>query len=213
MKLTWRVLGVIAMCGAGACLLPGCGKGDRAGRGGPALRETPAQKADVPLPEWAPKNPSPEFLRAARMLRPMPEDLLKQAAQGQEAQEGFFMALTRTWTATYELFGSLDDRQIERFRKTKRVYVPAGSMTQPQRAALQRWFDVWRKAMAGTTPPNAEYLRDYLVFAYKEGARKDFSNVEVGFDVPEGMAVHLRFRIAQPDGRVKTPGITFAFYD
>jgi len=41
----------------------------------------PAPKASVPLPEWAPKDPSPEFLRAAKVLKPMPPELFRDAAQ------------------------------------------------------------------------------------------------------------------------------------
>ncbi len=165
----------------------------------------------IPLPEWAPENPSPEFLRAARVLRPMPREMLEQAAEGQQAMDVFLRQLTQTWTATYGLFGSMDD-QIERFREAKRVYIPVASMTREQRAALDRWFEVWQTAMGGGTPPGAEFLGDYLVFLYKQGAMEDLSNVEVGVDVPEGMAVHLRFRVRQRDGSLNTPGITFEFY-
>ena len=66
-----------------------------------------AQKSAVPLPEWAPKNPSPEFMRAAKVLKPMPHEL---------AQNNY-----PTLPSVWEFFGSLSDDQIREFQRLKEV--------------------------------------------------------------------------------------------
>ncbi len=173
-------------------LAPGCGR--RAAQEKPTDR--PTQAASVPLPEWAPENPSPEFLRAARVLKPIPPELLVTYAESDQARGALVRRVLRTCPAAYELFGTLSDEQIERFLSAKEIRIPAESLTKRQRAALDNWFDAWRKAMEGAS----EELTDYLISLYKTGAREDLSNVDVGFWAKEGRMVHIRFWIKRPDG-------------
>jgi hypothetical protein len=172
---------------------------------------TPAVlKVSVPLPEWAPKNPSPEFLRAARVLKPLPDEALQPAAG--EAPAGMSAILQRyrgTFLASYEFFGALDDLQIERFRATKEVRIPVQSLTAKQRAELGHWFENYCTVMKGTGPE----FEDYLSMIYKMGGREDLSNVEVGFLAPGGKAahiVHIYFWVRMPDGKVNDFGTAFA---
>jgi hypothetical protein len=79
MKLAWRVVAIVGIAAALASL--GCGKEQR-----PSVPTTVA-KADVPLPEWAPNNPSPEFMRAARVLKPMPMEFAEERTQGDLARK------------------------------------------------------------------------------------------------------------------------------
>ena len=161
-------------------------------------------KADVPLPEWAPENPSPEFLRAAKVLKPIPPEML--GAFGERAGPAVQATLARfrrTWTAGYEFFGAMTDEQIDRFVSTKEVRIPVRSLTAKQRAALDNYLNVWREAMSGT----GLGADDLLVILYKDGAREDLSNVGVGFvwgGTEQDPSVNLQFWITRPDGGVST---------
>jgi|WetSurMetagenome_2_1015567.scaffolds.fasta_scaffold24766_3 hypothetical protein len=190
-------------------LLGGCGKDSRFDGTGKPIGKSAGAESVTNLPDWASKNPSPEFLRAAKMLKPMPGEMLAGAAQKGEYSEALLTAFQHTWLASYEFFGTLDDGQMETFRSTKRISIPVKSLTNKQRRALDYWFEVWRTSMAGQNLLGAE---DYLILLYKNNAKKDLSNVEVGFDVPKGAPVHLRFRITQPDGKVEQLGLTFALF-
>jgi len=203
MKTTWRVVAVIGLAAAlGSC---GCGKAHKP----PA--PTPVTKSDVPLPEWAPKNPSPEFLRAAKVLKPIPQE---QGAEAAPEAAALFGRLRTTWVPAYEFFGSLTDGQTKRFLSTRKLRVPVKSLRAEQRGALDRWFATWRQAMRGSE------LEDWLVQLYKTGARHDLSNVEVGFaTVPVGTSsekivsthrVHLWFWIKKPNGSTVETGCAFA---
>ena len=184
-------------------LAPGCGR--RAPRE-PSAGAAP-QTTDVPLPEWAPENPSPEFLRAARVLKPMPMEILFEDAEGDTGRTATLTRAVRTWPATYEFFGTLTDEQIERFRSTKVIRVPTRSLSEAQRAALDNWFEAFREAMRGAPTED----KDFLVILYKLGANEDFSNVEVGFDTHgESRVVHIKFWIRHPDGNVIAPCNAFA---
>jgi hypothetical protein len=171
---------------------------------------TPTTRTDVPLPEWAAENPSPEFIRAARVLKPIPPEFL--GAWGEAAgpaAQATLARFRRTWTAGYEFFGAMTDEQIERFVSTKKVRIPVGSLTPKQRAALDNYFDVWREAMAGT----GLGADDLLVALYKDGAREDLSNMGVGFvwgGTEDDPGVNLQFWITLPDGSVSTPSNSVA---
>ena len=172
-------------------LAPGCGQ-RQAQR---EAAERPAQTADVPLPEWAPENPSPEFLRAAKVLKPLPEDV-----GGAGSPLG---------VAFYEMFGALTDEQIATFLERKQgklpsdapaetralftekfgarevggelvysrneVSVPVKSLTPAQRRAFEKVEAVWSEAI------KAEDNEDLLVKLYKIGAKEDLSNVDIAF--------------------------------
>ena len=200
----------LAMAAVLCMAAPGCG---RKTIQKPA--STPAvPRVALPLPEWAPKNPSPEFLRAARVLKPLPDELL----QGLAGKSAEGMALLRryrgTMPASYELFGTLDDRQIERLRTTHEIRIPTRSLTAKQRVALDRWFENWRAAMKGTGPE----FGDYLLLIYKRGGKEDLSNVDVGFTaisqegghVVPGHVVQIYFWVKQAGGKVIDLGTAFA---
>ena len=182
-------------------LAPSCGRRGPEEEAGPSSAHT----ADVPLPEWAPENPSPEFLRAASVLKPIPAEMLGAWGEaGGPALQVILVRFRRTWTAGYELFGAMTDEQIERFVSTGQVRIRVRSLTPKQRAALDNYFDVWRDAMAGV----GGGMDDVLVDLYREGAREDLSNVGVGFvwgGTEEDRGVNLQFWITRPDGTVATP--------
>jgi hypothetical protein len=154
------------------------------------------QNPSVPLPEWAPKNPSPEFMRAWTALKPAPLEQLRHFAHGDEAGEAQLMKSLEFWPATYEFFGTLTDEQIQEFRAAKELRIPVKALTRQQRAALDAWFAAFRKAMKGSDPATS----DYLIMLYKMGAKEDLSNVRAGFVANGGHAVHIAFWITVPGG-------------
>ncbi len=161
-----------------------------------SVSDTGGQVTDVALPEWAPENPSREFLRAAKVLTPYPlEQLRGDAASELEAQANIARR-SESYTADYELFGSLTDEQIERFLNTGEVRVPIKSLTKKQRAAFDNWVNT-----SDQLHPNF----DPLVTLYKHGAAEDLSNVDFGYsDGAMGPAfqVRLDWWVRQPDGTV-----------
>jgi len=183
---------------AGAVLAPalGCGR-EAATPDSPvtASQGTRAESLDLPpLPEWAPENPSPEFLRAAKVLKPMPEESFNSPEDRAEAVT--WLRYQQTLAAGFEFFGTLTDEQVERFLSAREIRLPVRSLTEKQGLALDQWLDAWRDAMRGEGPHP-----DWLVLMYKAGAREDLSNVHVGFDCP-GHRVHIRFWITLPNGEV-----------
>jgi hypothetical protein len=195
-------MGALAAMLVGFCMV-GCGRK-------PAQPPTPAtQKPSVPLPEWAPKNPSPEFLRAARVLKPVPTELERQLVKSAPEGEALLARIRQTYPSAWEFFGMLDDRKIERFRATKQVRIPVRSLAAKQRAELDHWFESYRTVMRGTGPE----FEDYLTSLYKMGGKKDLSNVDVGFLAPGGTSghiVHIYFWVRMPDGKVNDFGTAFA---
>jgi hypothetical protein len=184
------------------------------------------------LPDWAPKNPSPEFLRAARVLKPLPLDFMKSPGRTDAENGAKMKGATIMWPAAFEFFGSLSDEQIERFLRTKQVVVPPdqpgkpptrmkGSqvltpvkeLTRKQRAALDRYLEAWREAFKGQSIPGMPEMSDPLLMLYKRGAKRDLSNVAVGFDTAEcgaGHFVSILFRVTKPDGTTNGFGSGFA---
>ncbi len=154
------------------------------------------KRAGVLPPEWAPKNPSPEFLRAWKVLTPIPLEALFKYVQGDKAKEAVLRKSRGTWPAQYEFFGTLSDEQIRRFLNRRQIRIPVSSLTPKQRAAMERIFSEWRRVMAGTEEP------DILASLYKCGARQDFSNVEAGFDRGQKF-VHTKFWVRVPSAEVR----------
>ncbi len=150
------IVGVVASWWAGACLLSGCGNGHSPKAGGSA----PAQStnASIPLPDWAPANPSREFLRAARVLKPMPSELLDAGARGDPTRAATIDKFTRVWPASYEFFGTLTDDQLKRFLSTGQIRIPVKDLTIAQKTALDNWFSAWQRAMKATG--NEDFLVD-----------------------------------------------------
>jgi hypothetical protein len=183
-----RFLLAVTAIAVAVLVLAGCGH-----RAAQKPASTPAApKAALPLPEWAPKNPSPEFLRAARMLKPMPAELEWLSARGVPSESEKSLAAKRmmlVWPAAYEFFGALSDEQIAQFLRVREleapptgsrtgsmrvrgheVVMPAKMLTTKQRAALDRFFDAARRSG-----------QDVLLWLYEAGAKRDLSNVKVGF--------------------------------
>ena len=160
---------------------------------------TPAEATAVPLPEWAPEDPSPEFLRAAQVLKALPLEALG-GGSGNPAKEAGARRKVAILPAAWALFGSLSDQQIEGFQTTGAVRVPVKSLTTKQRAALDNWFEVFRSVNRGQYPPQFRDQEDLLVQLYKIGARQDLSNVDVGFSPEGGRVVRPQFWIRQQDG-------------
>jgi hypothetical protein len=202
----------VAVIGAVAVLLTLAGCGHRAEP--PAPKAASATKAAVPLPDWAPRNPSPEFLRAAKVLKPLPEEMLLEFAGKNGGGPALLERFRRTMPASYELLGALDDRQIEHLRATHEVRIPVKSLTAKQREALDRWFDTWRVALKGAGPG----LEEWLPAIYKLGGKEDLSNVDVGFTavkleggrIVAGHIVQVYFWVRQPGGKVGEIGSSFA---
>jgi len=201
MRLARRIAGITAIAIAVTCI--GCGKKQTA--------VTPTPTTSVPLPEWAPKNPSPEFLRAARVLKPMPAEKIPGFVGAAEAAR-----LLQTYPAAWEFFGTLTDEQIHQFLTSKptnmpgeesqastRVLISVRSLTPKQRAALDSYFEAWRKAMQGMPEGTPGFSTDRLVDLYRFGAAQDLSNVDAGFNVA-GHSVNITFRIRMADGTVSS---------
>ena len=168
-----------------------------------------AQKSAVPLPDWAPKDPSPEFLRAAKVLKPIPIELERQVVKSAPEGEALLARLRQTYPSAWEFFGTLDDRKIEGFRETKEIRIPAKLLTQKQRTGFDHWLECWRAAMKGGPPE----FQDYLILLYKMGAKDDLSNVDVGFTAKTaggGHLVHIYFWVKAPDGKVNDFGTFLA---
>jgi hypothetical protein len=226
MGLRWYALGAVV-----AIALAGCGGRSRtpAPRGKPAAPNAKAvSAAQAALPEWAPKNPSPEFLRAARVLRPLSVDVMKSEGRTDAENAARVTVATTTWPAAYEFFGTLSDEQIDRFLRTEQVMVPSeepgkppkamkgsqllvpvAQLTRKQRAALDGYLLAYRKSHQGQTAARA----DLVVRLYKMGAAKDLSNVAVGFDTAEcgaGHIVSILFRVTTADHGTRGLGNGFA---
>ena len=187
----WMVL--IAVAG----LLPvGCAR-----RAAPKAR--PAQAVQRPLPAGAPTHPSPEYLRAAKVLKPIPPEMLLGAKEAVGVPKAVLQRYTQWWPAGWEFFGTLSDEQIERVRKTKFLRVHVRDLTPKQREAFEAFMDAKDKAMAGTGNP------EYRVELYKVGARADLSNVDVGFDV-DGDVLVIRTWTRRDSGGTTAMGDGFA---
>jgi RNA polymerase sigma factor (sigma-70 family) len=157
-------------------------------------------------PSWPPKNPSPEFAKAAKLLKPMPPELLERLQRmSPPAMAGVMKRYSDTFPAAYEFFGSLPDERLDRFVSTGEVRMPVMELDLPQRAALEKWFDAFRKAMRGGPPE----LQDYKLMLSRMGAAQDLSNVDVGFTSPKHN-VHIQFWVKQPGGKVEDVETVFA---
>jgi hypothetical protein len=164
--------------------------------------------AGVMLPEWAPKNPSPEFIRAAKTLKPLPKEALVRLSSGQFGQtaQAVVEKFSRTWVADYELFGTLTNQQIDKFKSTGTVRIPIENLRKSQRIALDNYFGVWKEDMTGV----GAGVDDMLVMLYESGATKDLYNVDVGFAKMESHLVHMCFWVKKSDGKVENVNIYFA---
>jgi hypothetical protein len=212
MKLRQYVLGVAVAVGF-ACVACGCGQ-----RAQPTGKARPEQATHTPLPDWAPKDPSPEFLRALKVLKPLPLETLKNAGRSDAENAARVKGRVIMWIAAYEFFGTLSDEQVSRFlqiremvlppgvpgrppqrRRGNQVVIPIEQLTKAQRAALDRYFEASRE----DHKVEKSKFDDCLVTLYKMGAKRDLSNVRVGFDTAQaggGHMVNVIFYFTLPDG-------------
>jgi hypothetical protein len=171
----------------------------------PAPEAKPAAKESVPLPSWAPQSPSPEFLRAARVLKPIPADMMQNAGEAMQVPAAVLKRYERWWPAGWEFFGTFSDAQTEQVLKTKFLRVHVRNLTPRQRKAFEAFMDAIDSALAGASRP------EYRVSLYKFGAKKDLSNVDVGFDI-DAHALLIRTWVPTPGaaGKSITTGDAFA---
>jgi hypothetical protein len=177
-KRAWRVAGIMGIMAAIAC--SGCGQAQET-----TVLES-ASRGNAPLPDWAPRNPSPEFLRAAKVLKPFPlGDMLRASEEDDLSKRATARYAIGVWSAGYEFFGTLSDRQIERLLSggDQALLMPVGSMTAAQRAALDGYFEASR-----------QQGKDRLVELYRVGAKEDLSNVDAGFSL-RGNVVRISCRV------------------
>jgi hypothetical protein len=141
------------------------------------------------VPEWWPKHPSPEFQRAAQVIKPgLPETAGDAAANRTQTvpDKAYYRNLPTAW----EFFGALSDEQIRHFRSARKVDLPVASLTATQRAALDRLLAT-----------DQDWLTELRTF----GATEDLSNVEVTFDVRPSGIVRMMLRVRQPGGGMSPP--------
>lgn len=178
-----------------------------AGCGGKAKQESAQVKLPpgVVLPEWAPKNPSPEFIRAATVLKPMPADTSPGAQGGGLSAGAFEQRFHRALPAAWEFFGALSDEQIQGLRSTKSLHLGVAELAQPQRAAMDRFFATWRSAMQGLPADPERYTLDYVADLHRLGAAQDLSNVDIELAVRGSGIVAMLLRVRRPDGTMSPP--------
>jgi len=216
--LTWLGLSVLSLP---MLLGQGCER-----RGAQPATGGSAETEGVTLPDWAPKDPSPAFLRAAKVLKPLPEEV---------------QSYSPLYPAAYELFGTLTDEQLEDFLKPKQrrlplrkipeerrgfykehfgaeqvgnelvywardVKIPFTSLTSAQREAFDRLAEAYDESQE-VSPDQV----DLLVRLYKAGAKEDLSNVQISFNATGGPTVGLAFIIAvSPEKAAGISGGRFA---
>jgi len=160
------------------------------------------------LPSWAPKNPSPEFVRAARVLKPLPP-----------VNHAVGLLDIPIW----ESFGALTDQQLNDFMKIQQVRLKTGIMPQQAISKMKKdygateergyiVYDTRRisipvKAMSAVQrrafDKVAEASRSELM---KLGANQDMSNVSLDFDANGGhvMWVSFEVKVQVPTGSIGT---------
>jgi len=172
-------------------LLVASGCGQRTVQEKPA--DKPPQTAAVPLPEWAPANPSPEFLRAARVLRAAPMDAVGRGDMPEQSWRALLEYMRRVNARLWELFGSLSDAQIESFLEAQRIAIAVRDLTPGQMAALDAVLDANRgneMDISGVTLP------DFRTLLYKMDAAEDLSNVTIGFTIEGANTLSFNARVA-----------------
>jgi hypothetical protein len=160
MRLRWYALGAVV-----AIAVVGCGRSRAPEKPQKASPKT-AVPAERPLPDWAPRKPSREFLRASQLIRPESLESRRSPELSAKAQEARLARIVQFWTQGYELLGSLDDGQLQRYFTEREIRIPLASLAKRQRALV----DAWLKAHPSDVPD-----------MYRLGATKDLSNVDFGF--------------------------------
>jgi hypothetical protein len=187
-----------------AVLLPlGCAR-KTATTPAPRAKPAAAAKAMPPLPDWAPKDPSPEFLRAARVIEPdLPEFYRRAQASDDLMERAYWTRLREVLPPAWELFGTLTDAQITRFLAGEELRLPIADLSSRQHALLQRYLQVWRSSMKGVGGKAVgENVADPLVELYRLGAAKDLSNVSLLYMNQASGIVSMKLRV---DSRPPSP--------
>jgi hypothetical protein len=175
------------------CIFAGCSK--RA-----AQTQNVALPPGVILPDWAPKNPSPEFIRAAKVLKPIPPEPGKNDPQTQALVAKVKLVTVPAW----EFFGTLSDQDISSLQAGTDVSLRYDSMSDKQRNALNNWLEVWRQTMKDI-PEGGGWKPDWLVVLYRYGAKEDLSNVLCTFKTKGNHIVQFWLQAIQSDGNLSTP--------
>jgi hypothetical protein len=184
----------------------GCGK-----KSAPAqTRNLPAYVFTDQKVWWMPQKPSPEFLRAAKVIKkPLFDDPGKLVSLQEKAgNERFRQILVPAW----ELFGTLSDAQIKhllnlphtRKRDDSQLRLPYRKMTTKQQAALRHYFDVYNATFKGHG--DTEWPEDALVALYKCGAREDLSNLVVAYKIRGSGRLAMYMYVIQRDGKLLFAG-------
>ncbi|UCC69065.1 MAG: hypothetical protein JSV79_03870 [Armatimonadota bacterium] len=176
----------------------GCGQ-----KAGPTSGDAGVDTEGVVLPEWAPEHPSAAFLRAAKVLKPLPVGEASDPISAARAAANHLV-----YAAAYEVFGTLSDEQMEHLLAAKEIRIPVKTMSDRQRATVDNWFEAGREAeriMGGSPAVGAS--PDRLVLLYRQGAEKDLSNAALRFRI-SGHAVNIGFAVRRPDGSEFTGGNT-----
>jgi hypothetical protein len=153
------------------------------------------------LPEWAPADPSDEFLRGLRALLVVPtEQVLAPAGDNEELATYLKKMMNTLWPPAFELFGSLSEEEMATFFAEEELRLPVPSLPAEQQTVLDRWLAaadtvIARAPVGSDVPPKG----GYMALMKEEGAEEDLSNVDVGFGSKNGM-VGVYFWIK------KTPG-------
>lgn len=126
---------------------------------------------------WPPKEQSPEFKRAARLMEAMPMQL---ALPG----------LDRTLVGSWEFVGSLSDAQLKELLAKKQLKFRPSALTLPQRAAIWRWLNA-------RGLKDSQGLRQLLL---ENGTKRDLSKDE-GSLILDRNLINLDLQISRSDGR------------
>jgi len=141
------------------------------------------------LPVWAPQKPSPEFRRAAKMLKEPPSTTSEDAVE-KAFESGRSQYLPPAW----ELFGTLEDRQIAELKQKRELLLAYKKMSGKQRNMLERLLFGWETA-------DKELRRK----VQRIKPAPNFSNVELVFAVHSGERVVILMQARQPDGSIIAP--------
>lgn len=182
----WWLVAAAALIG-----VTGCG-GPEPARPSAGGVQAGGSASTQPLPDWAPENPSPEFLRAAKVLRGVPMDAVGRGDMPEESWRALLGYMKQVNPTLWQLFGSLTDAQIESFLSTRKISIPARDLAPNQRDALEMVLDANEGdavEISGVTLP------DFRTLLYKMGAREDLSNVTIGFRVEGGNMVSFNARV------------------
>ena len=81
------------------------------------------------LPEWAPKQPSAAFLRAARELITLPPEEATSWGRNLSSQCGgtdtaYAVRLQKTWITDWEFFATLTDAQLKKLQSVGQIWIP-----------------------------------------------------------------------------------------